>query len=135
MKRINYKQLLDRAKKEYPQGAWVDVGHYQAKVAGEIKYSDGLKTIVCDSCPIYDVQKDLWYPIIGHSILEIRGTEKRTVKTTKGEIILQKFGRDFVSLQNNPIGLNKECKTYIALKKTTDEELQSFVGKIIGWYY
>lgn len=43
--------------------------------------------------------------------------QKVTVTTsTKETIILQKFGKDIVSMQNIPKGMSKECRVYQAIK-------------------
>lgn len=54
-------------------------------------------------------------------ILAISAAQKErkvTVKTDKGNIILQKFGKEIISQQNYPQGMAKSCPTYIAIKKS-----------------
>lgn len=123
----NKKQLLQQAKERYEKGMLVDTGTYQSIVQGEIVWSKDLKTIYCDSCPLYFAQENRWADII--ECFEITAIEKTTVKTTGGDIILQKFGKEYIALDNIPNGLNKESKTFINLKKNITNNPEQFIGQ------
>jgi hypothetical protein len=57
--------------------------------------------------------------------------EGTKVETDKGDITLKKFGLDLVSIHSLPYGFNKECETYIKLKRAiiNQEDLSPFIGQ------
>ena len=136
---MNYKQLLNFAKETYKKETTVDTGSYKAIVQGEIRWNKTMTHIVCDSCPLYFAEENRWADIC--TMIEILAVkrknrdenftfdpEKITIQTSHGDIILQKFGKEYIALQNIPEILNKNCKTFIELKKNPE----NFIGKKLG---
>jgi len=56
--------------------------------------------------------------------------EKIEIQTNKGNIILRKFGKDYISQTDIPYGFSKESKLYLQIKKCliAGESLEQFIG-------